>query len=145
MVETAVEQSFLDVKSGFNAALFKKLSPPFPPVKLLLFEGSKKGDIVELELNFIVFKQRWVSEITEDQTTDQEFYFVDRGVQLPFFLRRWKHRHRVISREFGSVIRDEIEYDAGFGLATLLLFPVLWLQFLYRKPIYRQHFKKSVV
>lgn len=142
-IETPVEQGYLDVKSGFNESLFKKLSPPFPPVKLLRFDGSRKGDFVTLELDFIFFKQKWTSEIIEDWTTELEFYFVDQGVELPFFLKKWKHKHRVISAGIGSIIRDEIEFEAPFGLMTILLYPVLWVQFAYRKGIYRMIFKKS--
>ncbi len=140
---TSVEQGYLDVKAGFTEALFKKLSPPFPPVRLLRFDGSQKGDIVSLELNFLLFRQKWTSEITADQTTDLEFYFVDEGIELPFFLKKWTHKHRVISSGIGSIIRDEIEYEAPFGVLTLLLFPVMWLQFAYRGPIYKRIFKKG--
>lgn len=142
-LETHVEQGFLDVKAGFNESLFKKLSPPFPPVKLLRFDGSRKGDLVTLELNFIFFKQKWTSEILEDKTTDLEFYFIDQGVQLPFFLKKWKHKHRVISTGIGSVIRDEIEYEAPLEILTFLLYPALWLQFAFRKPIYKKIFNWS--
>lgn len=140
-IETQVEQDYLKVKDGFNETLFTKLSPPFPPVKLLRFDGSKKGDFVSLELNFLFFKQKWTSEITEDKTTDQEFYFIDKGIELPFFLKEWQHKHRIINSKKGSIIRDEITYKSGFSLLTLLLYPALFLQFLYRKPIYRKIFK----
>lgn len=143
-LETSVEQGYLDVKAGFNESLFKKLSPLFPPVKLLRFDGSQKGDLVTLELNFIFFRQKWTSEITDDKTTDLEFYFVDKGVELPFFLKKWKHKHRVISLGIGSIIRDEIEYEAPNSIVTFLLYPALWLQFAFRKPIYRKIFKRSV-
>jgi ligand-binding SRPBCC domain-containing protein len=142
-LETHVEQGYLDVKAGFNESLFTKLSPPFPPVKLLRFDGSEKGDRVTLELNFIFFKQKWTSEITQDKTTEMEFYFVDQGTELPFFLKKWRHKHRVISTGIGSIIRDEIEYDAPFKALTYLLFPALWLQFAFRKPIYKKIFKRS--
>lgn len=141
-LETTVEQGYLDVKARFNESLFKKLSPPFPPVKLLRFDGSEKGDLVTLELNFIFFKQKWTSEITEDNTSDLEFYFIDQGMELPFFLKKWQHKHRVISTGIGSIIRDEIEYEAPFGILTYLLYPALWLQFAYRKPIYKKIFKR---
>jgi ligand-binding SRPBCC domain-containing protein len=94
-IETPVNQDYLQVKEGFNETLFKKLSPPFPPVKLLRFDGSTKGDLVTLELNFIFFKQKWTSEIMEDQTTDKEFYFIDKGIELPFFLKKWTHKHHL--------------------------------------------------
>jgi ligand-binding SRPBCC domain-containing protein len=140
IIESAVEQDYLQVKEGFNEQLFKKLAPPFPPVKLLRFDGSTTGDVVSLELNFIFFKQRWTSDIIEDQTTDKEFFFVDKGVELPFFLKAWEHKHRIIKNGAGSIIRDEISYQGPFGLLTLLLYPALYLQFLYRKPIYKKIF-----
>ncbi|WP_373520410.1 hypothetical protein [Aquiflexum sp.] len=140
-IETVVQQDFLKVKEGFNQSLFTKLSPPFPPVKLLRFDGSIKGDFVTLELNFIFFKQKWTSEIVADKTTDQEFYFIDKGVELPFFLKEWQHKHRIIKSGQGSIIRDEITYKSGFSLLTLMLYPALFLQFLYRKPIYKKIFK----
>ncbi len=139
-IETSVAQSYLQVKEGFNESLFKKLSPPFPPVKLLRFDGSKKGDLVTLELNFIFFKQRWTSEIVEDQTDAGEFFFIDKGIELPFFLKDWRHKHRVINKGAQTIIRDEIAYEAPFALLTWLLYPALLLQFAYRKPIYKKIF-----
>ncbi|SIO04288.1 SRPBCC family protein [Algoriphagus halophilus] len=142
-IKTNVEQDYLSVKEGFQASLFKKLSPPFPPVKLIRFDGSEKGDIVSLELNFIFFRQKWVSKITEDQTTEEEFYFVDEGIELPFFLKSWKHKHRIIGTSKGSIIQDEISYQAPFKLLTWLLYPAMILQFAYRIPIYKKVFKKE--
>ena len=140
-ISTQVEKSYLEVKEGFNDSLFLKLNPPFPPVKLLRFDGSSKGDIVILELNLLLFKQKWVSEITDDHTDEQEFYFIDEGTTLPFFLKKWKHKHRIIRQENGSIIKDEIEYQGPAGILTLLLYPVLYLQFLYRKPVYQKIFR----
>lgn len=142
-IETAVEKNYLEVKAGFTEYLFKRLAPPFPPVKVLRFDGCTTGDQVALELNFLLFRQKWISLITEDGTDEKEFYFVDEGIELPFFLGKWNHRHRVISRQKGSLIRDEIEYSGPYSWLTPLLFPVLWLQFWYRKPIYQKVFKNS--
>lgn len=141
-IGTKVAQDYLQVKAGFDESLFKKLSPPFPPVKLLRFDGSARGDIVSLELNFIFFKQRWTSLITDDQTDEKEFYFIDEGTELPFFLRYWRHKHRIIKEESGSLILDEISFKSPFLLMDYLLYPALFVQFLYRKPIYRKIFKK---
>ncbi|MCH7401669.1 hypothetical protein ACFOUP_14570 [Belliella kenyensis] len=140
-ISTKVEQSYLEVKEGFNQNLFKKLSPPFPPVKLLRFDGSNEGDLVSLELNFIFFKQTWTSIITKDHTDANEFYFIDKGIKLPFFLKKWQHKHRVINDGKSSIIIDEIAYQAPFSWMTLLLYPALYLQFIYRKPIYKKIFK----
>jgi ligand-binding SRPBCC domain-containing protein len=144
-LETRVEQDYLTVKSGFDERLFRRLLPTFPPVKLLRFDGSRKGDLITLEMNFLFFRQMWTSEITEDVTTEQEFYFVDQGVVLPFFLQRWTHKHRVISSGVGSIIRDEIEFEAPFSLASYVLLPLLWMQFALRRPGYRRYFIKPAV
>jgi ligand-binding SRPBCC domain-containing protein len=141
-LQTAVACSYLEVKAGFTESLFAKLAPPFPPVKVLRFDGCKAGDTVDLELNFIFFKQKWTSKITEDYCDAAEFSFVDEGILLPFFLGKWRHCHRILAQPSGSVISDEIEFEGAFSWMTPLLYPVLWLQFWYRKPIYRRIFRK---
>ena len=75
------------VVEGFNESLFLKLNPPFPPVRLLQFDGCKKGDVVSLELNFILFKQQWISLITNDQTGEDYFQFIDIGEKMVAFLQ----------------------------------------------------------
>lgn len=142
-LQTRVEQDYLSVKNGFDQTLFQKLSPPFPPVKLLRFDGSSKGDLVVLELNFLFFKQQWTSVITEDVTDEKEFYFIDEGIELPFFLKTWRHKHRVIQEGTGSLIRDEIDFTAPFGWLTVLLYPALLAQFAFRIPIYKRVFKSK--
>ncbi|MCC5919092.1 MAG: hypothetical protein LAT68_01470 [Cyclobacteriaceae bacterium] len=142
VIETKVEQSVADVKQKFDKDLFLALSPPFPPVKLLRFDGSKKGDEVGLELNFLLFKQRWISDITADEDGgDEYFYFIDEGKELPFFLEKWHHKHHIYRAEGGgAIIRDEITFKAPYGL-SFLFYPALWSQFLYRVPIYKKYFK----
>lgn len=140
-IATAVNAPLRTIKAGFTRDLFLSLNPPVPPVKLLKFDGCKKGDKVELELNFIFFKQRWVSDITEDEETDDRWYFIDEGTQLPFFLKSWKHHHAVENSENGSMVIDDITYSTGMLLTDWLMYPALLGQFLYRKPVYKRIFK----
>lgn len=137
---TEVNQDYISVKEGFTEELFIKLNPPFPRVKLKRFDGCKKGDIVALELNFILFKQLWKSEIVEDNLTEKEFYFIDEGRKLPFFLKYWRHRHRIIKNGNGSKIVDDVTFHSPFRFIDFLLYPVLGAQFWYRKPVYRKFF-----
>ncbi len=141
-ISTKVRQHHIKVKNGFTKDLFLSLNPPFPPVKLLKFDGCKQGDQVVLELNFILFKQKWVSDIVYDLTDDQIFEFIDVGVRLPFFLKEWKHHHivkKVNDKE--SEIIDDITFKSPLGILDFILYPVLYVQFLYRKPIYKKLFK----
>lgn len=135
-----VDAPLSKVKSGFTADLFLALNPPFPPVILLQFDGCQRGDKVALELNFLLFKQTWISEITEEGETQNEWFFVDIGRKLPFFLKRWKHRHIVATESAGSKIIDEITYSTGTLVSDVLLYPALVAQFWYRKPIYKKRF-----
>lgn len=142
-IQTSVEKNYLQVWEGFTEDLFNQLSPPFPPVKVMQFDGCHKGDTVELELNFLLFKQRWKSLITDQQSTNTEIFFLDEGVKLPFFLAFWKHRHRIIKNGDSTIIADEIEFRTPTLLTNYLFYPLLWLQFAYRKPIYRKVFGKQ--
>ncbi|WOK06033.1 hypothetical protein RT717_23435 [Imperialibacter roseus] len=142
-IKTHVKADLQTVIAGFTDKLFLKLNPPFPPVKLRRFDGCKKGDKVELELNFIFFKQTWESLITHDLTNETVFSFVDEGVRLPFFLKSWKHHHLNEANDAeGTSITDDIEFTTPALLTNWLIYPILYLQFLYRKPIYRKVFSK---
>ncbi|UFH57052.1 hypothetical protein [Spirosoma sp. KNUC1025] len=149
LLKTQVNQSLATVWDGFNRTLFEQLSPPFPPVRIIRFEGCLRGDVVHLQLNFLLFRQDWVSLIIDQQTTPDEIYFVDKGTQLPFFLSFWEHRHRLVrvsSDETGgeqTIIVDDVTFRTPFLLTDYLMYPLLWLQFAYRKPIYRRWFKAS--
>jgi ligand-binding SRPBCC domain-containing protein len=140
-IETAVNQSVNQVWEQFDEKLLMQLSPPFPPVKLISF-GQKIGEKVTLELNFFIIRQLWVSIITDFYLSVEENYFIDEGVQLPFFLKYWKHKHRIVKNDnSGSKIIDEIEFRTPTILTDYIFYPILYLQFLYRKPIYRKLFK----
>ena len=62
ILDTPVHQSVSEVWSGFDRQLFDQLSPPFPPVDVVRFDGCLRGDVVHLRLNFLLFKQDWTSD-----------------------------------------------------------------------------------
>lgn len=139
-ISTAVKSSLQEVEQGFTQELFLKLNPPFPKVKILRFDGCKQGDLVSLELNFLISKQNWVSEITYDRTDSSVFEFVDEGRKLPFPFSQWKHHHIVKTEGKSVLIIDDIDFMAYNKVFSLLVYPLLWLQFMYRKPVYRKVF-----
>ncbi|GAA4453815.1 hypothetical protein GCM10023189_19430 [Nibrella saemangeumensis] len=141
ILKTPVNQPLPQVWAGFDRSLFEKLSPPFPPVNVVRFDGCRKGDVVHLQLNFLLFRQDWISDITDQQESPDEIYFIDEGRKLPFFLSYWRHRHRLVRRGSHTVIIDDIRYRTPTRLTDWLLFPLLWAQFAYRKPIYRRIFR----
>lgn len=143
ILRTNVAQSLENVKEGFNEDLFSELSPPFPKVKIKQFDGSKKGDIVSLELNFFLFRQNWTSKIVDEGSSDMAYFFIDEGIILPFGLKFWRHKHTLKSLNEQTQIIDEVEFRSWNGLASLLLFPILLSQFFYRKPIYKRIFGQN--
>lgn len=140
-ITTRVNQNYRLVMEGFDQKLFEKLNPPFPPVKLLRFDGSRKGDIISVQLNFILFRQQWTSLIVEDGLDAKEAFFIDEGIKLPFFLTYWRHWHRVIKDGQHALIVDDIHFKTPFRLLDYLMYPIMWLQFWYRKPVYKKVFK----
>lgn len=142
ILKTEVNQPLEQVKAGFNRKLFEALAPPFPKLRLLRFDGSSPGDRVELELNFGVKKQRWLSLITEEGGDPGTYYFVDEGQQLPAPLRNWRHKHILQSLPSGgTLIVDQVDFYTGKDWLDLLVYPGLLLQFLYRKPVYKRFFR----
>ena len=138
LIKTRVRQPLSTVWAGFDRSLFDQLSPPFPPVDVVRFDGCRRGDVVHPRLNFLLFKQDWISHIIDQQTSSDEIYFIDQGTQLPFFLRYWHHRHRLLRDPAGgTVVVDDITFRTPFRLTDYLMYPLMWLQFAYRKPIYK--------
>lgn len=147
LLKTPVRQPLPKVWAGFDRDLFERLAPPFPPVKVVRFDGCRKGDVVHLRLNFLLFKQDWISDIVDQQTHQSaglpdEIFFVDEGRKLPFFLRYWHHRHRLLhdAQTGGTIIIDDITFRTPSRLTDWLFYPLMWAQFAYRKPIYRRIF-----
>lgn len=145
ILKTTVEQPITRVWEQFDSQLLTQLSPPFPfpPVKIISF-GRDLGEKVTLELDFFIKRQIWVSKITDFYLTVDEIYFIDEGEQLPFFLSYWKHKHRIVKNGQGSEIIDEIEFRTPTILTDYIFYPILYLQFLYRKPIYKKFFKNLI-
>ena len=144
IIKTYVEEDLKTVFEGFNQELFLKLKPPGIGLKLLRFDGCEKGNIVQLELNFGLFKQGWTSEVTDMKKSEEEIFFIDEGEgkNLPFFLKKWKHTHRLLRTGNGTTIVDDIEYQSPFGL-NLLSYPAIWMQMAWRKPIYKKLFRRN--
>lgn len=140
LIETEVNTNFESVFAAFDEQLFMALNPPIMPVKLRRFDGCQKGDLVQIELPIGL----WESLITENGESDSEIYFIDEGRKLPFPLKKWRHQHRIQrTGENTSLIIDKIDFSTNFAPLDWLMYPVLYLQFLYRKPVYRKRFGKT--
>jgi len=139
-ISTIVNQHYQNVSLGFNRDLFLALKPPLLPLQLLRFDGCKTGDEVHIQLGAGFLKTRWDAIITDDGESKEEIYFVDEGKQLPPILRKWKHKHRIINKGEQTEIVDDINYHTSSKIIDYLIYPIMYLQFRMRKPIYKKIF-----
>lgn len=139
-IQTQVSADFTTVSQQFGQSLLTYVSPPFPPTRLLRYDGNEVGSEVHVELNFILFRQVWKSKIISLVQTATQMVFIDEGLVLPFFLSYWHHEHRVESCETGSCIVDNVQFRTPFILTDYLMYPLMYVQFWYRKPRYQKFF-----
>ena len=139
-ISTQVNGHYQDVMQQFDRQLFEALKPKGADMEIVAFTGSKKGDQVHIRFNSPV-KAEWISHITEDGSNDQEAYFVDEGVKLPFPLKYWRHKHIVRKlTDDTSCIIDDITFEGANFLITSLMYPAIFAGFYPRKKIYQAYF-----
>ena len=141
-ISTKVKQDYETVFAGFDVHLFKELKPPLVGLEVLRFDGCKTGDEVHVKINTFGVKQLWKSLITANFKDAKSIYFVDEGSLLPRPLKYWKHKHEIAKFIENSIIIDNITYRTGNVLLDLLIFPLFYMQFYFRKGIYKRYFRE---
>ena len=141
-IKTVVQQPFHTADKGFGKDWLVKLNPPVPPFRITRFDGLNDGDRVHIRFNFFLFKDDWEYVVRDKVDNEREWSFVDEGVRMPFFLKRWRHRYRLSADNKGMNVTDEVDFDAPVRVLDFLLYPYLYLHFLYRKPIYKRRYGK---
>ena len=137
---TEVSGHYQHIMQRFDRQLFEALKPKQANMEIVEFTGSKTGDRVHLRF-LSPIRAEWISDITDDGVSEEEAYFIDEGVQLPFPLSYWQHKHIVRKiTEDRSLIIDDISFKGSNLLFTLLLYPAIYAGFYPRKKIYRNYF-----
>ncbi len=135
-----VSASLHYVWSQFDQNLLAKLAPPFPIARIIQFDGCQVNDKVCIELDFLLYKTRWNSEITAYQADATSYVFVDEGTRVPFGIKIWRHEHRIESiSENESAVIDKIQFQTNYKLLDWLLFPLIWGMIAYRLPLYKKY------
>ncbi len=138
--ETEVPAGFEKVKAGFNLQLLKALSPAFPKVNIIKYEGEMPGDEVHIRLDFLIFSWNWDCSMVQNSHEPGHYFFVDEGRRLPPFLSGWQHRHELRAKGNHTLITDHISFAPGGLWPGFLVKFLLWMQFSQRKNIYLRHF-----
>lgn len=140
-INTHLKAEFGKVITTFDQNLFIYLSPAFPSIRVITFEGCSQGDKISLQLDFWLFKSTWDGIITETSATPDKWFFIDQGIRLPFPLKKWQHKHLVTKINHQEVIlSDIIDYSTGTLFMDIIAFPFLYLMFFARRPKYRKYF-----
>lgn len=121
-----------------------KVSPPWVGLKVKRLDGVQKGCEVHLDVKILKWQFKWISRVADFGKNGSEVFFTDDGVQLPCFLKSWRHSHRLIPQDDGTIIVDDVTYNSPFFLLDLLLFPAIYLQFYWRRHIYSSSFEGPV-
>lgn len=137
------EPDFRRVMAAFDENLFRALAPPFPRLRVVRFDGCRPGDLVQVEMSWLVVRQAWTSHITEAGENEHEAWFVDEAQPAPWPFRQWRHRHLVgMASGGGTSITEDLTYATASPLFDWLVRPAVWALLAYRKPIYRRWFGK---
>ncbi len=140
VIKTEVVGYYLEIMRGFDRKLFEALKPKNADMEIVEFTGSKKGDLVKLKFNKPIAIE-WTSVITEHGENKKEAWFIDEGTVLPYPLKKWRHKHRVLKiNDSHSYIIDEMNYECVNPLITIILKPFVYLAFYPRKKVYQQYF-----
>lgn len=142
IIKTPIAQNYIKVMTSFDEKLFKMLTPAFTKLSIKRFDGNQKGHEVHLEITTLGQTHHWVSVIVENQQNALETFFVDEGKILPRPLSFWRHTHKVLKvQEESCLIIDDIVFETKPKLLAPFIYPLLFFQFLARKPIYKRYFK----
>jgi ligand-binding SRPBCC domain-containing protein len=98
-----------------------------PPGTLRMAGAGTEMTVAFRVVPYLPVHERWVVNITEFSFND---YFQDSQKQGPF--RRWQHTHsfeRMMQGGIeGTILRDEVEYEVGFGIVGRALESVVFQQ-----------------
>jgi len=136
-ISTRVNMPAAEIWPQFNEELFNHLKPPGMSLRIARFDGCETGD--EIILIVGPFGQRWHGKVTAHGKTENGYFFVDEGVELPFPLKKWRHEHLINDLPERAIV-DHIQYSTGYILLDYLIWPALYGMFALRKPIYRKLF-----
>jgi ligand-binding SRPBCC domain-containing protein len=137
-ISTRIATPFRQEMKGMTKERLLQLNPKFPPYEIVRFDGIYQGAEVHIVLHLAGRKEHWEYLISEVKDTEDSWSFVDESRKQPFFLRSWKHRYTICGDATYTKVTDQLEFRARFFLLDLLLYPWLYLHFLYRKPVYRK-------
>lgn len=142
-IRTKVYGTPRGILAKFTLELLLKLTPPLINVEVNQFDGNKKNSEVHIISSLFGNYQNWKNLITEDFESDDECYFVDEAIEMPFPFTSWIHTHKIRRiDEKRSYIQDHIKYSCQYKFLESIIYPAIFALMYYRKPIYIDTFNE---
>jgi ligand-binding SRPBCC domain-containing protein len=138
-VSSSVKVPYSKVVTGFNQQLLEALSPAWMNLRILKYDGQQPGDCFIMQLGTKPFSARWEGKVIAAGSTPGSFWFEDVGIQLPFPLKFWKHRHVIRKSGTGAVIIDIVSFHTGSSLLDWICYPLFRAMFTARRKKYQQY------
>ena len=109
--EQVVSAPVASVVSFFkDARNLVRLSPPFPIMRVAADRSAVvRGTVIPINLDFGIWSMNWNARI---ETVGEDGSFQDTLEGSAF--RSWRHLHRFETRGAGTVITDEVTWEAAW-------------------------------
>ncbi|MFA8300519.1 MAG: hypothetical protein ACEPOV_10180 [Hyphomicrobiales bacterium] len=138
-ISTLIQGNYMDIYKAFDKNLFNFLNPIKSLVTVKKFEGTSTGNRFHLKFPL---SQDWKGIITETKETDNYCYFTDEGLNLPFGLIQWRHRHWIIRLDDNeSSITEDISFKCSSIFLNAIMYPFFWAVMYFRRFYYKRYFK----
>ena len=133
--------TFEKVSSAFHSIKIVKFLTGFQPVQIIEWSGIENGKIAYFKLWFFGWKNFKVKHESY-MKSNNELFFIDRGIELPLGIKYWKHKHIIKRNGEGVIIQDLVSFSHANIFMEYLLFPILMFPIIIRKLFYKIYFWK---
>ena len=133
--------AFEKVSSAFHSIKIVKFLTGFQPVQIIEWSGIENGKRAHFKLWFFGWKNFKVKHESY-MKSNNELFFIDRGIELPLGVKYWKHKHIIKRNGEGVIIQDLVSFSHANIFMEYLLFPILMFPIIIRKLFYKIYFWK---
>ena len=133
--------TFEKVSLAFHSIKIVKFLTGFQPVQIIEWSGIENGKMAHFKLWFFGWKNFKVKHESY-MKSNNELFFIDRGIELPLGVKYWKHKHIIKRNGEGVIIQDLVSFSHANIFMEYLLFPILMFPIIIRKLFYKIYFWK---
>ena len=133
--------TFEKVSLAFHSIKIVKFLTGFQPVQIIEWSGIENGKMAHFKLWFFGWKNFKVKHESY-MKSNNELFFIDRGIELPLGVKYWKHKHIIKRNGEDVIIQDLVSFSHANIFMEYLLFPILMFPIIIRKLFYKIYFWK---